>query len=99
MDALEAISGKWRIPIIISLTYGNKRFGEIHRDITGISPKMLAKELHALEQSKLVNRTVFDSKPVTIEYELTALGNTLKDMLDEVHKWGEYYRSVILGNA
>jgi DNA-binding HxlR family transcriptional regulator len=38
-DAMEVIQGKWRIPIVISLTYGTKRFGEIHRDIPIFRPK------------------------------------------------------------
>ncbi len=52
-DAMEVIQGKWRIPIVISLTYGTKRFGEIHRDIPDISPKMLSQELKALKSSHL----------------------------------------------
>jgi len=53
-DALEVIQGKWRIPIIVSLTYGNKRFGEIRKDIEDISPKMLSQELKELEMNKLI---------------------------------------------
>ena len=55
-DAMDVIQGKWRIPIIISLTYGNKRFGEINRDIGDISPKMLSQELKALEEYTLNNK-------------------------------------------
>jgi DNA-binding HxlR family transcriptional regulator len=62
-DALEVIQGKWRIPIIISLTYGNKHFGEIYKDIENISTKMLSQELKALEMNKIVKRTVYDTIP------------------------------------
>ncbi len=95
-DALEVIQGKWRIPIIISLSYGDKRFGEIKSDISDISPKILSQELKALEMNKIISRTVYDSMPVTVEYALTPLGNSLKPLLEEVLKWGIHFRKVII---
>ncbi|MET4082643.1 DNA-binding HxlR family transcriptional regulator [Pedobacter sp. UYP30] len=96
-DALEVIQGKWRLPIIISLTFGNKRFGEIQRDIVEISPKMLSQELKALEENKIVTRTLFDSMPVTVEYALTPLGHSMKKMLDELISWGAHFRKEVVG--
>lgn len=96
-DAMEVIQGKWRIPIIISLTYGNKRFGEIQRDIPEISPKMLSQELKALEENQLITRTLYDSMPVTVEYALTPLGLSMKDLLVELRNWGKHFRKEILG--
>jgi DNA-binding HxlR family transcriptional regulator len=95
-DALDAISGKWKVPIIISLTYGVKRFGEIQRDVDHISPKMLAKELKDLEVGKLIKRTVHDSTPVTVEYALTPLGQSLQPLLDVLLEWGTAYRQKML---
>jgi len=91
-DALEAVSGKWKIPIVVSLSYGKKRFGEIRGDVDGISPKMLSKELKDLEENRLVNRKVQDSMPVVIEYELTELGISLQELMEELYKWGKQYR-------
>lgn len=96
-DTLEVIQGKWRLPIIISLTHGNKRFGEIQRDISDISPKMLSQELKALELNKIINRTLYDSMPVTVEYSLTPLGISMKKMLDEIIDWGIHFREEIIG--
>lgn len=96
-DALEVIQGKWRIPIVISLTYGTKRFGEIHRDIPEISPKMLSQELKALEGNKLITRTLYDRMPVTVEYALTPLGMSLQTLLVELRNWGKYFRKEIVG--
>ena len=96
-DALEVIQGKWRIPIVLALTFGNKRFGEIQRDITDISPKMLSQELKALEENKIITRTLFDSMPVTVEYSLTPLGNSMKKMLEEIVLWGIHFRKEIVG--
>jgi DNA-binding HxlR family transcriptional regulator len=97
-DALEVIQGKWRIPILISLTYGTKRFGEIQRDIPDISPKMLSQELKALEENKLITRTLHDSMPVTVEYALTPLGFSIKNLLVELRNWGKYFRNEIVSD-
>ncbi len=96
-DALEVIQGKWRIPIIISLTYGNKRFGEIQRDITDISPKMLSQELKALEMNKIIIRTLHDTMPVTTEYALTELGRSMHNLLEELMNWGFHFRKEVIG--
>jgi DNA-binding HxlR family transcriptional regulator len=95
-DALEVIQGKWRIPIIISLSYGDKRFGEIQRDIADISPKMLSQELKALEMNKIIKRTLYDTMPVTAEYSLTPLGLSMKPLLEEVLKWGIHFRDTLV---
>jgi DNA-binding HxlR family transcriptional regulator len=95
-DALNVISGKWKIPIIIALTFGDRRFGELLREIDGVSPKMLSKELKDLEESKLISRTVFDSMPVSIEYSLTPLGKTMQPLLKELYNWGNLFRKKIL---
>ncbi len=96
-DTLEVIQGKWRIPIIIALTHGNKRFGDIQRDITDISPKMLSQELKALETNKIITRTLYDSMPVTVEYALTPLGLSMKNLLDEILSWGQHFRKEVIG--
>lgn len=95
-DALEIIQGKWRLPIIISLISGKKRFGEIQRDISDISPKMLSQELKALEMNKIIKRTLYDSMPVTVEYSLTPLGMSMRKMLDELINWGSHFRREII---
>jgi DNA-binding HxlR family transcriptional regulator len=95
-DTLEVIQGKWRIPIIISLTYGNKRFGEMQRDIIDISPKMLSQELKALEMNKIIKRTLHDTMPVTTEYSLTPLGLSMNSLLSEILNWGIHFRKVVV---
>jgi DNA-binding HxlR family transcriptional regulator len=91
-DALEVLQGKWRLPIIISLTDGDKRFGEIHRDLPDISPKMLSQELKALETNKIIKRTLFDSMPVAVIYSLTPLGRSTRKLLQEMISWGMHFR-------
>jgi DNA-binding HxlR family transcriptional regulator len=96
-DALEVLSGKWKLPIIVSLTLGNKRFGEIGKEIEQITDKMLSKELRDLETHQLVKRTVYDTVPVTVEYSLTEYGESLQDVIAELRKWGMQHRKRIMG--
>ncbi|HTA63263.1 MAG TPA: helix-turn-helix domain-containing protein [Bacteroidia bacterium] len=94
-DALYILSGKWKIPIIIALIHGNKRFKELHREITGITAKMLSKELKELEVNTLVTRTVYDTIPVSVEYELTPYGTTLDEVIMSLRDWGLKHRQKI----
>jgi len=96
-DTLEVIQGKWRIPIIVALTYGDKRFGEIQRDIPDISPKMLSQELKALEMNQIITRTLVNSMPVSVIYSLTPLGESMQNLLDEVLRWGIHFRNEVIG--
>lgn len=95
-DALDILSGKWKLPIIIALMHGNYRFKEMERMITGITPKMLSKELRELEMNGLVNRTVYDTTPVTVEYELTDNGQSLKNVIKALGEWGDSHRKRIM---
>ena len=96
-DSLDILGGKWKIAIIGALRFGNRRFKELQREVTGITAKMLSKELKELEMNELVNRTVFDSKPVAVEYELTPYGKSLEDVLDALMQWGLHHRKRIMG--
>ena len=97
-DALDILSGKWKLQIILSLTFGKKRFKQIQREIPGLTPKMLSKELKELEVNGLADRHVYDTVPVTVEYELTSYGKTLKPLIGELHKWGSKHRKKIIGS-
>lgn len=96
-DALDFLSGKWKLPIIISLSFGNKRFKQMANEIKGITDKMLSKELRDLEQNQLVKRTVYDSVPVIVEYSLTGYGGSLEKVIGELHAWGKQHRKRIMG--
>lgn len=95
-DALDFLSGKWKLPIIVSLSFGNKRFKELSTDVHGITDKMLSKELRDLEQNQLVKRTVYDSVPVRVEYSLTDYGASLDKVIVELREWGVQHRKRIM---
>lgn len=96
-DALEVLNGRWKLPILVSLRYSNKRFREISKDINGITDKMLSKELKELEMNQLITRTVYDSFPPMVEYAITAHGNSLDPVIDALKKWGKLHRKKIMG--
>ncbi len=96
-DALDALHGRWKLPILVSLRYSNKRFKEISKDVDGITDKMLSKELKELEQNHLVKRTVYDTFPPTVEYAITAHGLSLDTVIDALKSWGGLHRKKIMG--
>lgn len=93
-DTLNVLTGKWKVPVIASLSFGKKRFKEMERQIPNINPRMLSKELKDLEANGIVKRTVYDTVPVTIEYELTKSGETFKQVLDKMVEWGLTHRNI-----
>lgn len=96
-DALDALNGKWKLQIIISLMFGNKRFTQIAKEIPNITDKMLSKELRDLEAHELVKRTVYDSIPVVVEYTLTEHGRSLRELIDVLRTWGIKHRNQVMG--
>jgi len=97
-DAMDVLNGKWKISIISSVCYFNKRrFSDILSDVDGISNKMLSKELKELEANKLIKREVLNTQPITVEYSLTDYGLTLRDIINMLSDWGVKHRKVIVG--
>lgn len=96
-DALEVLNGKWKLAIIGSLTLGTKRFKQIAKDVSGITDKVLSKELRDLEANQLIKRDVYDTFPPTVEYSITAHGKSLESVINELRKWGLAHRKKIMG--
>lgn len=99
-DAMEILSGKWKFYILGTLICGGQlRFMDLLREVEGIGPKMLSKELQDLEMNRIVSRTVLSTKPITVVYELTELGKTLEPVLYAIAHWGIDYRRQMLSGA
>ena len=97
-DSMEILTGKWKIHILGTLLYGGKmRFMDLQREIEGIGSKMLSKELQDLEINQLLTRKVLNTKPITVEYELTEFGKTLEPVIDSIAQWGIDYRETLFG--
>jgi len=86
---LHRIADKWTVMIVGRLAAGTMRFGEIKREIGGISQKMLTQALRGLERDGLVSRKVYPQIPPRVEYSLTALGRTLVGVLEQIRGWAE----------
>jgi DNA-binding HxlR family transcriptional regulator len=95
LDALYVLNGKWKLALILCLVQSSKRFNEIQHEVTGISAKILAKELKDLELNDFIKRNVYPTTPVTIIYEATAYSRTLRSVLAELGAWGEQHREKV----
>lgn len=84
---LDRISDKWVVLVLSLLDEQPKRFSVLKREIDGISQKMLSQTLRALEQDGLLVRRAFPTVPVTVEYELTALGRSLNAAMAPIIDW------------
>jgi DNA-binding HxlR family transcriptional regulator len=86
---LDRIADKWTVLVVGALEDKTKRFGELRREIGGVSQKMLTQTLRGLERDGLVVRMVYASVPPKVEYSLTQLGRTLVHILEAIRKWSE----------
>lgn len=86
---LSRVADKWTVMIVVRLAQRTMRFGELRRDVGGISQKMLTQTLRGLERDGLVARRVYPEVPPRVEYSLTQLGCTLVDVLGQVKQWAE----------
>ena len=93
---LARIADKWTVMIVLRLSQKRLRFGELKREIPGISQKMLTQTLRALERDGLVVRTVYAEVPPRVEYSLTALGKTLVGILTQIREWSETHIEAVL---
>ncbi|AMP88585.1 winged helix-turn-helix transcriptional regulator [Legionella pneumophila] len=88
-NVLEGISDKWSILVISLLSKRIYRFGELKREIGGISPKMLTQTLLKLERYGFVQRRSYPVLPMKVEYSLTSLGKELSAILVLLTRWTE----------
>lgn len=84
---LENITNKWSILILTVLCTEPVRFNELRRRLDGITHKALSDALKRLERNGLVHRKVLATSPVSVEYSLTALAQTLRDPFDALYEW------------
>ena len=86
---LDRIADKWTVLVVGALKDETKRFGELKKEIDGISQKMLTKTLRGMERDGLVKRKVYPTIPPKVEYSLTPLGVTMINMLQNIQFWAE----------
>ncbi len=96
-DTMDILKGRWKIHIIAALCYDKMRFSDLQKEVEGVSAKMLSSELKDLEMNQLITRTVLSTQPISVEYELTPYGRTLKNIIEHLADWGIEHRKKITG--
>lgn len=89
---VQLIGNKWKLLIIRNLLRAPQRFSELKRTIPGISQKVLTDNLRALEADGLIDREVFAEVPPRVVYSISALGDTLRPIIDAMQAWGTEYK-------
>src|SRR6267378_6322113 len=87
-EMLARVGDKWSVYVIHVLDgAGTLRFNELRSRVDGISQRMLTVTLRGLERDGLVIRTVFAEVPPRVEYLLTPLGTTLRQLVCGLVEW------------
>lgn len=94
--SLARIANKWTAMVVIALSDGQLRFGDLRTVVDGISAKVLTDTLRDLERDGLVARHAHAEVPPRVEYELTALGRTLHGPLLALGSWAEDHIEEVL---
>jgi DNA-binding HxlR family transcriptional regulator len=86
-DVLDLVANKWTALMIGRLAMKPHRFGELRREVAGITPKVLTQNLRSLERDGLITRKVFATTPPSVEYALTPLGESISGYLIALNNW------------
>ncbi|AMJ56089.1 MULTISPECIES: helix-turn-helix domain-containing protein [Stenotrophomonas] len=84
---LDRVGEKWSLLAVIALRGQSRRFNQLRRELSGVSPRMLARSLRGLERDGLVSRQVYPTVPPQVDYALTALGQSLLQPVDALLEW------------
>lgn len=84
---LDHVMSKWGVLILVRLSAGTLRWGELRRAVDGISEKMLASTLRTLADDGLVHRESFPTVPPHVQYSLTPLGADLMGRMLPLVEW------------
>jgi DNA-binding HxlR family transcriptional regulator len=95
---LDLLVDKWAALIMGILGQKTIRFADLHRKIAGISQKMLTQTLRHLERDGLVQRTVYAEVPPRVEYALTPLGQSLRELMTPIREWSSLNLNAIFAS-
>lgn len=88
---MRLLGSKWKGTILWHLKEGPVRFNDLSRMISGASKKMIDQRLKEMETEKLVARTVINTRPIAVSYEITELGHSALVFLEELKEWVEVH--------
>ncbi len=88
--AIGILDGKWKSIILWHLlTEHTLRFSEIRKRIPNVTQRMLTNQLRELEEDGIIHRQVYPQVPPKVEYSLTPLGLSLREILMALKAWGD----------
>ena len=97
--AIESIGGKWKLPILCSLTVnGTSRYNELLHNVKGISNTMLSQTLKELERDHLIVRREYLEVPVRVEYEISEKTKRLRPIMEDLIRWAMDKTDDLKGN-
>ncbi|WP_380169586.1 winged helix-turn-helix transcriptional regulator [Jannaschia sp. R86511] len=88
-ELLDQVLDKWSLQVLEELCERPCRFNELRRAVPAVTGKSLAATLRRLERNGIVTRAVISSRPVAVEYRISALGKTLREPVDVLLRWSE----------
>jgi len=89
LTVLKHVTSRWGVLILVALRDGTHRFSDLRRKMGGVSEKMLAQSLQALEHDGFINRVSYPVVPPHVEYSLTPLGEQVSDKVAALTDWIE----------
>ena len=92
---LDRLGDKWTALAVAVLDKGPKRFGELRRELGGVSQKVLTELVRSLERDGFFSRHVIARAPLQVEYRLTPLGRSLALLLDQVRDWAQAHMTEV----
>lgn len=87
-EAIELVGRRWSGAILLAISLGNERFGQILALVDGLSDRLLSQRLKELEAERLIIRTVVPTTPAYSRYTLSDRGRGLMDALQPLVNWG-----------
>jgi DNA-binding HxlR family transcriptional regulator len=86
---LDRVGDKWSVLVVLTLGDGSRRFTELRDRMVGVTAKVLTQTLRGMERDGLLTRTVYAEVPPRVEYELTALGRSLRGPVEAIKDWAD----------
>ena len=90
---VQLIGSKWKLLIMRNLLQRPWRFIELRKYLEGISQKVLTDSLRSMEEDGIITRTVYPEVPPRVEYALSALGESMRPIMDAMEVWGNNYKN------
>lgn len=94
--AMKVFGGKWQPCIIDAIHKGARRPSELHRQITGASPRVINMQLRSLEYYGIIYKKIYGGLPLKVEYFLTPAGERVLPIVDAMNEWGMANKEQVL---